>query len=190
MDGIGQRFVTFSNTYAATLSAAGASDTLDDVIATLDETTGPIVEEIDGLLTTLQTELVNVEDMIQEGAQGALDQIQAMNETVAGMKSDLKSFQDTQDIKLSRKAFPRGRLPKSSPERKKVLRRFSRGTAQREECFPRKGRNLPNIFRSRAKQLSQKNNFLKKVLYTEQRILGTKVVCTDFLAKDTLKRVL
>ncbi|GMI09481.1 hypothetical protein TrLO_g1275 [Triparma laevis f. longispina] len=97
MDGIGQRFVTFSTTYAATLSAAGASDTLDDVIATLDETTGPIVEEIDGLLTTLQTELVNVEDMIQEGAQGALDQIQAMNDTVAGMKSDLKSFQDTQE---------------------------------------------------------------------------------------------
>lgn len=97
MNAITRRFVTFSETYQSTLASAGASDTLDDVIANLASTTGPIVSEIEGLLTTLQTELVDVETMIQEGAEGALDQIKAMNDTIAGLKGDLDGFKETND---------------------------------------------------------------------------------------------
>mmetsp|Transcript_10114 Transcript_10114/g.20490 ORF Transcript_10114/g.20490 Transcript_10114/m.20490 type:complete len:873 (+) Transcript_10114:53-2671(+) len=97
MNAISRRFVAFSTTYSATLSAAGADAELNSVIANLDSTVGPITDSVNELLGTLETELVDVEDFIQEGAQSALDQLQSMNETIADLKSSLDSFKKTNE---------------------------------------------------------------------------------------------
>ena len=97
MGDITARFTKFSSTYQSTLNDVGQASTLNDVVSNLDTTVDPITTSITELLTTLKTQLVEIDDMIQEGASGALDQINAMNDTIVDMRSQLATYQEQTD---------------------------------------------------------------------------------------------
>jgi len=97
MNGIVKRFSRFSNNYQATLATVGQDTVLNEVVTGMNATVDPIVENIQTLLNTLNTELVTVSDTIQEAAGGAADQISSMNDTIVQLKADMDSFKETND---------------------------------------------------------------------------------------------
>jgi len=68
MDAIVARFQTFSTNYNSVLASVGQDAALNAVVDDMDSTVDPIVTEVETLLETLSTGLVEVEEPIKEAA--------------------------------------------------------------------------------------------------------------------------